>query len=158
MRIAGRGDARAAEASLCFRFPTPEEKTVDLPQAVQDELLELEEAMWKEETRYDPTFQQTRFADDFLEFGRSGRVYTRDQALLPAAARRPTGIRLPLEELRFRALGPDVVQITYNSHVDTDGRRESARRSSIWSRVQGRWVMRFHQGTPYTPADEGTPP
>jgi hypothetical protein len=39
------------------------------------EITRLEEAMWREETRFDLNFQRTRFAQDFFEFGRSGRVY-----------------------------------------------------------------------------------
>ena len=43
------------------------------------ELIQLDEAMWRAETRFDPAFQALRFADDFVEFGRSGRVYDRAQ-------------------------------------------------------------------------------
>jgi hypothetical protein len=35
------------------------------------EITYLEEAMWREETRFNLTFQQARFAPDFFEFGRS---------------------------------------------------------------------------------------
>jgi hypothetical protein len=41
-------------------------------------LTRLEEDMWREVTRFDQAFQEQRFADDFFEFGRSGRVYTRN--------------------------------------------------------------------------------
>ena len=46
------------------------------------ELTRLEEAMWIAGTRRDPLFQQERFASDFFEFGRSGRVYAREQVIL----------------------------------------------------------------------------
>lgn len=39
------------------------------------EITRPEEAMWRAETRFDLNFQRTRFAQDFFEFGRSGRVY-----------------------------------------------------------------------------------
>lgn len=29
--------------------------------------------------------------------------------------------------------------------------RQYSRQSSIWSRTESGWVMRFHQGTPYQP-------
>ena len=42
-------------------------------------------------------------------------------------------------------------QVTYVSIVTTETSRDLGRRSSIWSKVGGRWVLRFHQGTPYQP-------
>jgi len=56
---------------------------------------------------------------------------------------------LPLPAFRIRLLDPDTAQITYNSAVTYDGVVEHARRSSIWSRTENGWVLRFHQGTPY---------
>ncbi len=36
-------------------------------------LTRLEESLWRAETRYDPVLMDRIFADDFFEFGRSGR-------------------------------------------------------------------------------------
>jgi hypothetical protein len=113
-------------------------------------LTALEEAMWRAQTRYDLTFQEQRFAKDFFEFGRSGRTYTREQMVRTDS--QPISATLPLDALAFRRLDRDTIQLTYNSHVTYDGLTEHARRSSIWSLIDGQWVMRFHQGTPYTPA------
>ncbi len=117
----------------------------------QDErqLLELERAMWRAETRFDPQFQEQRFAPDFIEFGRSGRIYSRSETILADAHR----IEAELTGLRLRELGPGVVQITYDSVLNSGNGREFAHRSSIWSRTDGAWRMRFHQGTPFQPAD-----
>jgi hypothetical protein len=113
------------------------------------EITRLEEAMWREETRFDLNFQRTRFAQDFFEFGRSGRVYQRQQLFLNE--RRKIRATLPLDELRIRLLDENTAQVTYNSHVEHNGVVEHARRSSIWSREEQGWVIRFHQGTPYEP-------
>jgi hypothetical protein len=113
------------------------------------ELTRLEEAMWIAATRFDPAFQQERFAPDFFEFGRSGRIYARAQAVHTGSAE--IKARLPLDGLRIRRLDESTAQITYNSHVEYDGVVEHARRSSIWTRTDKGWVMRFHQGTPYEP-------
>ena len=114
------------------------------------ELTQLEEDMWREAARYDPTFQERRFAQDFIEFGRSGRVYTREQVI----STEPQQILavLPLPNLAIRLLDADTAQVTYDSQVTHDGAVQFAHRSSIWSRIGGIWVMRFHQGTPYVPA------
>jgi hypothetical protein len=113
------------------------------------ELTRLEEGMWIAATRYDAAFQQARFAADFLEFGRSGRVYARQQIILTGG--REIKAQLPLDGLEIRHLVGATVQITYNSHVEYDGVVEHARRSSIWTRTASGLVMRFHQGTPYEP-------
>ena len=120
------------------------------------ELTALEEAMWRAETRYDPAFQHARFAADFVEFGRSGRVYDRAQILQLDAAPGPIGAQLPLDALHIRLIAPDTALLTYNSHVHTGGQVAHARRSSVWSKCQGQWVMRFHQGTPYTQHTPGS--
>jgi hypothetical protein len=115
------------------------------------ELTLLEEAMWRAETRFDLAFQEARFAPDFVEFGRSGRVYNRAQII--RTDRHP--IEASLENLRLVELDENTVLVTYNSVAVFDGVREYARRSSIWSRSPAGWVMRFHQGTPYGPAEHG---
>lgn len=113
------------------------------------ELTRLEEGMWREATRFDQVFQEQRFADDFVEFGRSGRVYSREQIICVDSC--PIQAVLPLPNLAIRLLDEDTAQITYDSQVTYDGVVEHARRSSIWSRRTSGWVMRFHQGTPYEP-------
>lgn len=110
-------------------------------------LIRLEEAMWREETRFDMAFMERALAPDFFEFGRSGRTYTRQQILdLP---REPIAAHLPLEDFRVRLLDANTAQLTYNSKVRYQDVMEYGRRSSIWSRLGDSWVLRFHQGTPY---------
>lgn len=79
-------------------------------------------------------------APEFLEFGRSGRVHDR-QATISMQA---TEIRARLHDLAVHPLGDDVALVTYVSEVDT----ELANRASVWIRIDGRWRLRFHQGTP----------
>jgi hypothetical protein len=112
------------------------------------ELTRLEEAMWRGDTRFDHGFQQARFAADFFEFGRSGRVYTREQVV--SAQSREIRAVLPMANLAIRLLDQNTAQVTYDSEVTYGEVTEHARRSSIWSRGASGWVMRFHQGTPYS--------
>jgi hypothetical protein len=66
-------------------------------------------------------------AEDFVEFGRSGRVYRREDTL--AVPRRPIDAVLPLPDFRARLLAPGVAQVTYNSAITYDGVVYHARRS-----------------------------
>jgi hypothetical protein len=122
-----------------------------MPSELSDEdrgvLTRLEEAMWREETRFDNVFMERALAPDFFEFGRSGRTYTRQQTLdFPCE---PIDAQLPLQDLKMRLLDANTAQVTYTSKVRYQGAVELGRRSSIWSRTGDTWVLRFHQGTPY---------
>ena len=109
----------------------------------------LEESLWREETRFDHRFMDEVVAQDFFEFGRSGRIYERADTL--SAGRQPIDATLPLPNLKIRLLNEDTAQVTYDSAVKCNGVIEYGRRSSIWSRTEQGWVVRFHQGTPYLP-------
>jgi len=121
---------------------------MELSRQDRDTLERLEEELWREETRFDVERMREVIAPDFVEFGRSGRVYTREDSL--AHPRGPIHAVFPLPDFSARLLHPDVAQVTYNSAVTYDGVVQHARRSSIWSRTAGGWALRFHQGTPYT--------
>jgi hypothetical protein len=111
-------------------------------------LTALEESLWRPETRFDRAHLEQVLADDFDEFGRSGRHWTREASIAAEATAFETV--LPLPELRVRALGPDAALLTYvteTTYPDA-GLTHTARRSSVWQRVDGAWRLRFHQGTP----------
>ena len=108
----------------------------------------LEEGLWRSEVRFDRKRMDELLSPDFLEFGRSGRVYRREDFLgMPA---QPINARLPLEEFHARLLAADVAQVTYVSAVTYEGVEEIANRSSIWTRTEHGWQLRFHQGTAVT--------
>ncbi|HYE29809.1 MAG TPA: DUF4440 domain-containing protein [Methylomirabilota bacterium] len=109
------------------------------------ELTRLEESMWRGETRFDVRYMDRVLADDFEEFGRSGRRYTRQDTMNVA----PQEIRakLPLENLQIKLVTPDVALVTYVSEV-AYATMERANRSSLWVRGRSVWRLRFHQGTP----------
>jgi len=112
------------------------------------EILErLEEELWLGETRFDLDRMNELMADDLFEFGRSGRVYQRQDILTIES--QPIAAVIPLLEFHARLLDENIDRVTYNSAVTYDGEIEYARRSSIWSRTRSGWVLRFHQGTPF---------
>lgn len=80
-------------------------------------------------------------ADDFEEFGASGRTWDATTMRETLAGASPTG---PAELLDFAVerLAPDVALATYRI-----GEPRPSNRSTIWVRRDGRWQVRFHQGT-----------
>ncbi len=119
---------------------------MELGSADQKQLERLEEGLWKSETRFDMDWMERTLAPDFLEFGRSGRVYSREDTL--GIESQTIAARLPLTNFRARLLSPDVALVTYISCLTCDGVEELGNRSSIWSRAEHGWQLRFHQGTP----------
>ena len=117
-----------------------------LSQRDRDTLQRLEEELWREETRFDIGRMEELLAPDFVEFGRSGRVYRREDTL--AVPRGPIDAVLPLPGFRVRSLSPEIAQVTYDSAVTYGGVVQRARRSSFWSRTAAGWGAGFHQGTP----------
>ena len=91
-------------------------------------------------------------AESFVEFGSSGRAYTKPDVVeaFAQAAAEDRGDLPEMLDFAARSLAPDTVLVTYRSISGEPGR--SVRRSSIWQRVEGHWQMLFHQGTPIPPA------
>ena len=105
----------------------------------------LEEDLWRAEVRFDLKRMDEILAPDFFEFGRSSRAYTREDILATTA--QPINAKLPLKNFKARLLDTNVAQVTDVSAVTYEGVEELARRSSIWSRTEHGWQLRFHQGT-----------
>lgn len=112
------------------------------------ELEKLEEGLWKAETRFDNEWMERTLAPDFFEFGRSGRIYRREDSI--GIESQPIDARFPLKNFDARLLTPGVALVTYISAVTYNGIEEFGNRSSIWTRTENGWQLRFHQGTPVT--------
>lgn len=112
------------------------------------EIRRLEESLWQAECRYDNVLMDKIFAVDFFEFGRSGRTYSRTEMMFEEGTFNEIAATLPLPEFHARYITDDVIQTTYISKVVYDGETLCGNRSSIWSRIDGAWQLRFHQGTP----------
>jgi hypothetical protein len=90
-------------------------------------------------------------ADEFMEFGSSGRIYDKRQIIQTLVADpRSQMPRYPaLRNVKVIWLGDDVALLTFRSTQTQAGTsaRLYANRSSVWKRNGGRWQMVFHQGT-----------
>ncbi|MBU2809138.1 nuclear transport factor 2 family protein [Acidithiobacillus ferrooxidans F221] len=106
----------------------------------------LEEALLDQIVRQSPSRLSDLIADDFVEFGASGRVYTK-QDVLDASSRLPDVVT-PLGAFEVLVATADMAFVTYRSTIrDDDGTVREALRSSLWVLRDGRWQIRFHQGT-----------
>lgn len=108
----------------------------------------LEESLWVAETRYDRAYMESILAADFYEFGRSGRIYTREDMLsFPEKKKQKINARLPLRDFKISAIQEGVTLVTYVSEVLYDS-LQASNRSSLWVKTPTGWLLKFHQGTP----------
>jgi len=113
-------------------------------------LLALERELLRPEVRASRPALEALLAADFIEIGRSGRVYDRE-GIIGALAGEAPGDRAAarIEAFGVRILAPGIALATYRTVGDGQGGAAGTRRSSIWRRdADGAWRMTFHQGTP----------
>jgi hypothetical protein len=112
----------------------------------QAQLKRLELLLMDPEVRRDRERVGALLAPGFVEFGSSGRVWTREPTLELLATATYTSPQV--EDFAFRLLGPDAVLVTYRTvRTDAQGERTLTLRSSIWVRESESWRICFHQGT-----------
>jgi hypothetical protein len=111
---------------------------------IADQILQLEKQLLQHTTRKSQFQLEKLLADDFVEFGSSGRIFTKTDIIE----------RLPLEEeitfklTNFQAkyIEENVVLTTYE--IEKNSGINYTLRSSIWKCYNKQWRMLFHQGTP----------
>jgi hypothetical protein len=109
------------------------------------EFRDLEESMWRAETRFDHAYLERVLHPDFFEFGRSGRVWARQDTLTMEPGE--IEAQFPLPGFAVHPIDASTVLVTYTSAVRHEA-WDFANRSSIWVRDSGTWHLRFHQATP----------
>jgi hypothetical protein len=110
-------------------------------------LFHLEQQLLEPSTRHDAIALTSLLAEDFREFGSSGRIYTRQQIIDLLAAETPRHITL--SDPFCQQLAEDIALLTYRSTRTTALKAAShALRSSLWIYRDDRWQMIFHQSTP----------
>lgn len=116
--------------------------------AAAAQLRKLEESLLDTEVRRDRKKMRSMLAENFLEFGSSGRIWTRN-SIIELLSQETAFVPPAIEDFHCAFLTDDVTLVTYRT-VRTDsetGEVLISLRSSIWMNDSGTWRMRFHQGT-----------
>jgi len=123
---------------------------MEMKLSFKEQLFQLEQRLLQPEVRKSEDDIAMLLADNFVEFGSSGRIFHKQQVVeeLPHAP----SVRMILHNFEAKTLAPDVVLTTFRvvKHNDTSAEKMHSLRSSIWKFIDGRWQMVFHQGTPTT--------
>jgi glyoxylase I family protein len=107
---------------------------------LEDEMRRCEEQLGSSTVRASADALDRLVSDQFVEFGSSGKEYTKRDVIDQMLAR--PHVTISLLDFRVFAVSPDVALATY--------RTAGSLRSSIWRREGGHWRIVFHQGTPIT--------
>ncbi len=110
--------------------------------------LHLETSLHKKEVRNSREHVDALIADDFVEFGKSGGVFHK-QDTLDGLESEQCDLQVDVSDFDAKELASTVTLVTYMaSMLDSDKKTiVSTRRSSIWVERNGKWQMVFHQGT-----------
>jgi len=114
-----------------------------------EEIRALEERLLDPDVRASSEDLDKLLSDDFVEFGSSGRVYSK-KLVIESLGRQLEKEHFSIYDFRAQSLGNGVVLATYRviRYEDVSGKEVHSLRSSIWKRENGCWRMIFHQGTP----------
>lgn len=106
-------------------------------------LRELEESLLQSTVRKSELVAQL-LSEDFVEFGSSGRTFTKAQIIISLHAEPP--VKFTATEFNVKLLAPLCALVTYRACHHSEPPVFSLR-SSIWQQNNGQWQMVFHQGT-----------
>ncbi len=111
------------------------------------QLIELEEHLFKAQTRASSSELAELIADEFVEIGAAGVRFGKKEVLARLPAELPPQIMASDYELR--PLAPNCAQLLYKAVMVKGGETTAidSFRCSIWSLLNGRWQMVYHQGT-----------
>jgi len=123
--------------------------------ALLDELRKLETALHRRELRADRARLGDLLDEQFWEIGRSGKLWTREATLAEFESNSPS-YTVWSQDFKVERLAPVLALLTYRSaHITEEGELERhTQRASVWAMTDGRWRMRFHQGTPTEPFEK----
>lgn len=105
--------------------------------SLEDEIRGVEQQLLLAEVRASAEALDRLVSDQFVEFGNSGREYTKPDVIAQMLA--APIVNVDVTDFRVLAVSEDVALATY--------RTPASLRSSIWRREGGRWRIVFHQGT-----------
>ncbi len=127
---------------------TKGEDRVENQALIKEQLRLLEERLLEPEVRRSVKELEILLADDFIEFGSSGRIYNKQQ-VIDGLLISPT-VQITIMDFEIKLLALGVVLATYRviKRNNQGGETNYSLRSSIWKLHEGRWQMVFHQGTP----------
>ncbi len=115
--------------------------------SLKEEIFKLEDKLLQPAIRNSTDELSNLLSDSFIEFGSSGRIYSKQQILdeLPSLIH----LVMKIKNFEIKKLSNKTILATYLLLVIEKGETEISHsmRSSIWESIDNNWQMIFHQGT-----------
>lgn len=106
----------------------------------EDQVIALEKSFLTDEVRADPATVAALLHPDWVEVGKSGRVWSKADKLAEVSP----GLGTEFELIAVDRIAPEVILVQWRGLSE----RGDSRRVSVWVRDGNRWLMRYQQGTP----------
>ena len=120
-------------------------------EAIANALFQFEEELLQSVVRKSDRVSEL-LAEDFMEFGSSGRVYTKAEMITALRDEAPDAWEI--SEFKVHTPLPEVALATFRACRQST-RRVQSLRSSLWIMHSGEWQLLFHQGTPCPESESG---
>ena len=113
---------------------------------IKEHLILLEEKLLNPSIRKSIEEVSQLLADDYVEFGSSGKVYKKKDTI-EALQKEPAG-QISAHDFKVNLLTPEVTLVTYTAvKKDNLDSETKSLRSSVWQKTGEKWQIVFHQGT-----------
>lgn len=114
----------------------------------EEQIISLEKELHSSLTRANYARLNELLADDYIEFGCSGNIWSKNDILTRLPSENKNTSSIESRDFSLKKLSADTYFLTYISFRMIDGREErTALRSSLWKKSGSDWKMCFHQGT-----------
>lgn len=123
---------------------------------VRQTFLELEQRLLTDAMRHDVQEMSSLLADEFREFGSSGRAFSKTE-IIDLLRSEESSVGRSLKSFEAYPVSEQAVLVTFLAVREVAGSPPiESLRSSLWVRRDGRWQLLFHQGTT-VPRYSGSP-
>lgn len=108
----------------------------------------LEKTLLSQSVRKNPSVLSELIADEFIEIGKSGKVWTKQTVI--NALKKESRTEIVITGFNLKLLAENIALVTYSARHKHKGNIPPSKsiRSSIWKMVENKWKIVFHQGTP----------
>lgn len=115
-------------------------------QQIKEHLISLEEKLLNPSIRKSVEEVSQLLADDYREFGSTGKVYNKKDTI-EALQNEPAG-QISAHDFKVNLLTSEVALLTYTAvKRDNANNETTSLRSSLWKKTGENWQIIFHQGT-----------
>jgi glyoxylase I family protein len=108
---------------------------------------QLEVELLSKDTRKDAERLNELLSDEFIEIGKSGKIYTKQAVIETLNNEGDFEAEIVSWKVTFLTDTIALAVYTVNLYRGENNMMQSSLRSSIWRSLGGRWQIIFHQGT-----------